>query len=212
MTAPQAESRSGRKRRQVVDAATEVFLERGYRDTSMDVVATAAGVSKQTVYAHFTDKATLFAEVVATTVAAAADPVHREVSRLADTGDLAADLTDLARRQLDRVLQPTLLRLRRLVIAEVPRFPELGRLFYEQGPGRTVGVLAASFTRLGERGLLSVGDADRAAAEFNWLLMSAPLNRVMLLGEAAVPTAAERERHAVDAVRTFLAAYGMPPR
>ena len=202
------ESRSERKHRQILDAATSAFLEGGYRGTSMDEVAATAGVSKQTVYKHFSDKASLFGEIVRSTVEVAANPVHEEVTRLADTGDLEADLVDLARRQLDAVLQAQLLRLRRLVIAEAGRFPELGRMFYDQGAGRTMRTLAASLARLSERGLLAVDDAERAAAELNWLLMAGPVNRAMLLGDDALPTRAELDRHAAAAVATFLAAYG----
>ena len=100
------------------------------------------------------------------------------------------------------------MQLRRLVIAESARFPELGHAFYQQGPGRTITALAATFERLAARGLLAVDDADLAASQFNWLVMSGPLNR----GDAARPrphdNQRELERHADDGVRTFLAAYG----
>ena len=102
-------------------------------------------------------------------------------------------------------------RLRRLVIAEAARFPELGRVFYEQGPGRTIAALAATFDRLAERGLLHVPDPLLAANQFNWLILSAPLNRAMLLGEDRAPDPAEIDRWAEDGVRAFLAAYGGPP-
>jgi len=209
-TSTVGESRSAQKHRQILEAATTAFLDRGYRGTSMDVVAAGAGVSKQTVYKHFSDKATLFGEIVRSTVAVVADPVHDEVAGLADSGDLEADLTDLARRQLAGVLQPTLLRLRRLVIAEADRFPELGRLFYEEGPGRTIATLATSFARLADRGLLAVDHPERAAAELNWLLMAGPVNRVMMLGDDGRPADAELDDHARAAVRTFLAAYRHP--
>src|SRR4249919_3573319 len=121
------ERRSDRKRRAIVEAATAAFLRGGYLGTSMDEIAALAGVSKQTVYKHFADKERLFTEVVISTVNEASDPVHAEVLELRDSGDLAADLRDLARRQLTLVLQPKLMQLRRLVIAESARFPELGR-------------------------------------------------------------------------------------
>ena len=54
------ESRSARKRRAIVEAATTLFLENGYRGTSMDQIAAVARVSKQTVYKHFSDKEALF--------------------------------------------------------------------------------------------------------------------------------------------------------
>jgi AcrR family transcriptional regulator len=198
---------STRKRKAIVEAATTTFLQKGYLGTSMDEIAALAGVSKQTVYKHFADKERLFSEVVTSTVDEASDPVRAEVLELRDTGDLAADLRDLARRQLTLVMQPKLMQLRRLVIAESSRFPELGRTFYEQGPGRTIAALAATFERLAARGLLAVDDPNLAAAQFNWLVMSAPLNQAMLLGRDHELSKSELERHADDGVRTFLAAY-----
>ncbi|MFI5041542.1 MAG: TetR/AcrR family transcriptional regulator [Acidimicrobiales bacterium] len=198
---------STRKRKAIVGAATTTFLDKGYLGTSMDEIAALAGVSKQTVYKHFSDKDGLFSEVVMSTVDEASDPVHAEVLELRDSGNLEADLRDLARRQLTLVLQPKLMQLRRLVIAESSRFPELGRTFYERGPGRTMAALADAFERLAARGLLTVDDATLAASQFNWLVMSAPINQAMLLGRDAT-SAREIERHADDGVRTFLAAYG----
>ena len=126
---------------------------------------------------------------------------------LRDSGDVEADLRDLARRQLARVMQPRLLQLRRLVIGEAGRFPELGRTFYELGPGRTVDALAAAFERLAERGVLELDDPQLAAAHFNWLIMSVPLNQAMLFGQDE-PPAADLDRYADAGVRVFLAAYG----
>jgi hypothetical protein len=99
-----------------------------------------------------------------------------------------------------------------MVIGEVARFPELARVLYECGPQRAIAALAESFTRLGERGLLSVGDPRRAASHFNWLVMAEPVNRVMLLGDEAIPTEAELCQHAEEGVRVFLAAYGVGGR
>ncbi|WP_053207123.1 TetR/AcrR family transcriptional regulator [Jiangella muralis] len=208
MSVPQDETRSARKHRAILDAATEVFLADGYAGTTIDRIAATAAVSKPTVYKHFADKQTLFAAIVARTVDEAAEPVHAEVAALRDTGDVAADLRDLARRQLSMVMRPRLLRLRRLVIGEAGRFPELGRLFAERGPARTMADLAAAFGGLTERGLLATPDAGLAAAHFNWLVMSVPLNNAMLTGDDTPPPAAQIERYADEGVRVFLAAYG----
>jgi AcrR family transcriptional regulator len=201
------ERQSVRKRRAIVEAATTAFLRDGYRGTSMDEVAAVAGVSKQTVYKHFASKEGLFSEIVATTVDEASNPVHEEVLELQETGDLEADLRGLARRQLGLVMQPRIVQLRRLVIAEAGRFPELGRMFYEQGPRRTITTLAATFERLADRHLLELDDPLVAATHFNWLVMSAPLNEAMLLGDEDPPDPTELERWADSGVRTFLAAY-----
>lgn len=202
-----AVTRADRKRLAILDAAATVFLRKGYVGTSMDEVAARAAVSKQTVYKHFADKQTLFTELVTATVSQASDPVHQEVLDLRDSGDLGADLRDLARRQLSKVIQPPVLALRRLVIGEAGRFPELGRTFHELGPARTIATLAATFEQLAARGLLRLNDPILAAEHFNWLVMSVPLNRAMLLGDDT-PDPAELDRYADAGVRVFLAAYG----
>jgi AcrR family transcriptional regulator len=201
------ETRSARKRRAILDAAAEVFLQKGYLGTSMDEVAALAAVSKQTVYKHFADKESLFAEIVTGTVDEAGDRVHASVLELADSGDVEADLRELARRQLALVMQPRVLQLRRLVIGEVGRFPALGRTFYERGPGRTLEALAAAFTRLAAAGALKLDDPALAAEHFNWLVMSIPLNQAMLLGDDEQP---DLDRYADEGVRVFLAAYQVP--
>jgi TetR/AcrR family transcriptional regulator, mexJK operon transcriptional repressor len=215
MTAPpvddalSAEPRSARKRRAILEAARTAFLRNGYLGTSMDEIAASAGVSKQTVYKHFADKERLFVEIVTSTVDEVSDPVYQEVGELDTSADVASDLRELARRLLERVMQPRLLQLRRLVIGEAGRFPELGRVFYERGPGRTIGALAATFARLAAHGKLRVADPEVAAEQFNWLVMSAPLNEAMLLGTDEPLESAAVERHVAEAVRTFLAASGV---
>lgn len=200
-------NRSARKRAAILEAATRAFLDHGYRGTSMDAIAQAAQVSKQTVYQHFVDKQRLFAEVIGRTVEEVADPVSAEIRRLGSGPQLAAELTELARRQLSAVLQPRVLALRRLVIAEAGRFPELGRAFFDQGPGRTVAALGAKFAELSEEGRLQLDDPSAAAAQFNWLVMAAPVNEAMLLGRTSFPTPA-LALIADRAVAAFLLAYG----
>ena len=206
------EPRSTRKRRAILEAATTLFLRSGYRGTSMDEIAARAGVSKQTVYKAFFDKESLFSEIVSRAVNEAADPVYADVMDLKGTGDIEADLRGFARQLLGRVMQPRILQLRRLVIGEAERFPGLGRTFYEQGPGRTIAALATVFERLARRGVLQMDDPLLAAAHFNWLVMSIPLNKAMFLGEDEPPSSAELDRYAAAGVRAFLAAYGRSHR
>jgi TetR/AcrR family transcriptional repressor of mexJK operon len=196
-----------RKRRAILDAAAVVFLREGYAGASVDEITALAGASKATVYRYFTDKQTLFAELVATTVKAISDPVQAEVLRLGDSGSLEADLRDLAGRLLRAITAPELLRLRRLIIGEASRFPALGQAFYEQGPARTIGALAAMLGRLANEGLLTVDDPLSAAGQLNWLIVAEPLNRAMLLGDDQPLKPPEATAHAEAAVRTFLAAY-----
>lgn len=205
---PESAHRSVRKRRAILDAATGVFLKSGYLGTNMDEIAARSGVSKQTVYKHFASKEALFIEIVTSMTGQAGDLVHDEMPGFDGQGDVAEYLRVYAYRQLTVVLTPRLMQLRRLVIGEVSRFPELAKVLYERGPMRAMAALAALFQRLADRGLLAIDDPSVAASSFNWLVMSGPLNQAMLLGDGAIPTQAELHRHADEGVRVFMAAYG----
>ena len=79
------------------------------------------------------------------------------------------------------------MQLRRLVIGEVSRFPDLAKVLYERGPQRALTRLTAVFERLAARGLLTIDDPSVAASQFNWVIMADPLNRAMLLGDRRSP-------------------------
>jgi TetR/AcrR family transcriptional repressor of mexJK operon len=203
--------RSARKRRAIMQAATTLFLRDGYRNTSMDQVAADAAVSKQTVYKQFADKEQLFRDIVlgVTGNSEAIITDMTSVLRATDVtspAELQAVLTDLARRYIDGVLQPHVLALRRLIIAEAERFPDLARTYFEQAPARAIEVVANVLRTYVERGLLAADDPRVAASYFAYLALAIPQDRAQFYpGER--PSAAERDQLASEAVRIFLAAY-----
>ncbi len=200
--------RTAKKRQAIKEAATTIFLRDGYLGANMDEIARLADVSKQTIYAQFQSKETLFLEIVSGLTNAGSDAVHGDLSDLAPGGDLQAYLEGYAYKQLEVVLTPRLMQLRRVVIGEVGRFPELGKALYESGPKRAMATMASMFKRLAARKLLRIEDPAVAASHFNWLVMSQPLNQAMLLGDSGIPGSAALRRHAANGVRAFLAAYG----
>lgn len=200
-------TRSAAKHDAILAAATQVFLDKGYLGASMDDVAALAAVGKQTVYKHFADKRQLFAEIVLATTDQVDTMVQLVAETLTDTDDVDRDLTEVARRFLVRLMDPPLLRLRRMIIASAAQFPELGRTWYERGFERVLATLAESFTRLTSRGLLQTQDPDRAAEHFVGALLWIPLNRAMFTGDEKPYTRAELHEHADASVQAFLAAY-----
>lgn len=203
-------TRSERKQAAIVAAAAEVFLATGYAGASMDEIASRSGVSKQTIYKHFTSKEALFTAVITQMMGEAASNVHQGLPEVRTGKQLEAYLIDYGVRLLSVALTPGLMQLRRLVIAEAERFPDLARRLYAGGAGRALEVMAAAFGPLVEKRLLAIDNTAVAAQQLNWLLMGDPVNRVMMLGNDAIPSQAEIKRHVAAAIATFLSAYLHP--
>lgn len=198
---------SARKREAILAAAREVFLQHGYAGAGMDDIATRAAVSKVTVYNHFADKERLFSEVVTQAINQAENQSHALIESLAASDDLERDLRRFARQHLTVVLQPHLVQMRRVIIGEADRFPELARTWYQAGPQRGAATLARIFEELTRRGLLRMPDPALAAEHLNWLILSIPLNRAMFHATDTPHSPRQLHRYADEAVRVFLAAY-----
>ena len=204
-------ARSERIRSAILAAAADQFLDRGFLGASMDDIASVASVSKQTVYAHFENKESLFLAMVRGLTGAASDSFQEQLGEPASGEPVDQFLLAFARLQLHIVMTPRLMRLRRLAIGEAGRFPELGRALHEKGPARSIDKLARAFSSYRMAGHLSMRDDEEAATFFNWLVMGGPVNAVMLLGDEEILDGHAIDRHSREAVRIFLAAYGAKP-
>jgi TetR/AcrR family transcriptional repressor of mexJK operon len=167
--------RSKAKRAAILDAARACFCEFGYADTSMDRVAAGAGVSKATIYAHFTGKDQLFSAVI-----------QRRCERseafqsLAGQGDARTVLTGVAQRLMGLLLSPEALAMYRLVVAESLRQPDLARAFYESGPAVGKAQIAGIMADLARKGELVLDDPWVAADQFIGVLRTDLFMRTLL--------------------------------
>lgn len=207
--AAEQSGRTEQKRRAILKEAETLFLERRFDGVSMEEVAARAEVSKQTIYKQFESKAALFVAVVQVMTNQGSDRVQAEMPDPETEAEVRGALMGHGERLLNIVLTPRLLQLRRLVISETDRFPELGKALYEGGPGRAIAGLAAALRRWADRGLLALDDPMIAATQFNWLVMGDPVNRAMFFGSVHF-SPKQQKRHLTQSVRIFLAAYGRP--
>ena len=200
-------TRSERKHRAILTAGQELFLGKGFDRTTMDEVAARAQVSKQTVYKHFADKEQLFTAIIAAEIAAAEEITRDDVAALGASVEIERDLRRFARQHIRDVVRPEIVTMRRIVIGEADRFPELARSWYEAGPARAHHLLAEQLAVLHDRKVLDVRDPMIAAQQLNWLIIASPLHEAMF-GVPIVHDDESMDRVADEAVRVFLAAYG----
>lgn len=197
--------RGEKRREQIAAIAERMFLERGFTDTTMQLIADRAGASKETLYRHFGNKDELFAEIV-----------RRRSARITDGRDGELDWDGPPREVLCRfglnllefVISADSLAFCRVMVAEAARAPELGRIFYAHGPGRVHDKLASYLRSSAQRGDLRCPDPEVAAKLFLGALV-ADHQLLGLLAPGPEPFEAERMRaHVEEAVELFLARYG----
>ena len=199
-------SETSPKRAAILAAGARLFMGVGYASVSMDAVAKEAGVSKATVYAHFSGKEALFGAIVGDRCAAIAGQAE-ELAAHASSTDTA--LREVGRLWMRFLLHPDSMAIHRTVIAECARFPDLARAFYDAGPGTGRAWLARRMQEEQRRGRLRA-DADplTAADHLMGLLRGELYLRTVLGGpaseEAAIGAAVDQ------AVDVFLRAYREP--
>lgn len=193
------------KRTALLEAAGRLFLEQGYAAVSMDAVARGAGISKATLYAHFTGKEALFGAVVERRCAEMAERL--EISTGHDR-PLDQALGTIGRHILDFLLQPPVLTMFRIAMAEGHRFPDLARAYYAAGPKAGLDRLAGWMEEEARRGRLRPGADPRQAAEHFISMLRGTLLIRGALGIGPAPEAAELDRVAGSAARLIHRAYG----
>lgn len=209
-TAPdarEAHGRSDEKARQILDGARRVFLSDGFDSASMNEIARAAGVSKGTLYVYFESKQALFAALIRDERRQQAE----QMTPLAEASpDVAATLRAFGVALMKRMTHPDVLAQVRTVIAVAPKFPEIGRAFYESGPLHGRDRLAAFLDRQMRAGRLRAADPLAAATQFLQMCQGDHYKELMFCVADSV-SADEIEAMASDAVATFMAAYRCEP-
>jgi TetR/AcrR family transcriptional regulator, mexJK operon transcriptional repressor len=193
----------GGKAEAILAAAERAFLASGFGAVTMDAIAREAGVSKATVYAHFTGKEELFGAIVARVSERRFGGFSVEAL---DPVDIAASLIAIAQRFLDLVLSPEGIALNRILLGEVTRFPVLGQVFWAAGPERHRAQIEAFLRRADEAGSLAIPDARLAAEQFAALARGEiHLRSLLRLEDSGDPAALGAA--AASAVTTFLRAF-----
>lgn len=199
--------RGEKRREEIAEVAQRVFIELGFTEATMQTIAVSAGASKETLYRHFGSKEELFAEIVRNRAARVFSGVGL-VGETLERSEPKEILTRVGRNMLQLLAGEDSLCLYRLVIAELPRAPELGRIFLDQGPTQIMRQLTAQIAKAAEAGQLVCPDPELAAKLFLGALSGKRHAYALISPETEVLTEDMIERHVEEAVAMFLARYG----
>jgi AcrR family transcriptional regulator len=192
------------KEREVLDVATDYFLEHGYQGASINAMARSSGISKESIYRYFSSKKQLFEAVIGRELLEYQSRLRRLSAE--KTMDLREALITIAETALNVVTTDRTLALRRLIFDEARRSPDVGQHYYQIGP-------EYAFTTFEEifRAHRTESDFDPAALSRHFLAMISW--NVMLERECGVRpvlTRAEMRTWVESVVHDFMKAFLRP--
>jgi TetR/AcrR family transcriptional repressor of mexJK operon len=190
------------KREAILDAAAELFYERGMAATTMEAVAERASVSKMTVYSHFPDKPALLEASFERNIS------EIRLPELADRADLAASIEALVgfgERLIGFLTRPEIVKGGRLMAASSADHPALAAAFFAAGPATMLARVANFLRSLDARGLLAVDDPELVGEQLlgAWLGMNQLKQN---LGIAGPPSPEEISGNVRRATQIFVTA------
>lgn len=156
-TRPRWERRKDARPQELLDAALELFVERGFAATRLEDVAARAGVSKGTLYLYFANKQELFKAVVRENIV----PVIGEAEQIVEQfqGPTPALYREIMRGWWMRLGESKLSGIAKLVMSESGNFPEIANFYYEEVIRRGQAMIERLLVRGIERGEFRALDA-----------------------------------------------------
>jgi AcrR family transcriptional regulator len=203
----QPNSRTQRTRERLRAAAHRLFLRQGYLATSVDAILAEAGISsKETLYRHYANKEALFVDVLSH-LTMEQPGFAEKLAALPPPQDLASlrqALTQLSHEIVSMMTQPGYLPLVRMVLAEEPRFPQLGSLFFATVTQRGIAIIMGLLLAARERQLIA--NIDLAAVTHTLLggLVTSVLLSHVLAKEETQPSAYSRADGVVEVIMRAL--------
>jgi AcrR family transcriptional regulator len=192
-------------RDRILSAAMEAFMEHGFAHATTLDIATRARVSKRELYALVGNKEQMLAACVAARGSRMRLP--EGFPPPTDRASLKAALRQYAATLLRELLDPDVLAVFRLGIAEAKRSPAIAHSIDKLGRQPSRAALMGLLSQARASRLLAGEDLEEMASRFRALL-AGDIMVWILLGIEKVPSAKELDRRADDVATFFVATYG----
>ncbi len=192
-----------RKQKQILEAAARLFLSKGFAKTSIREIVDETGVSRETVYTNFENKAGLFAAVIDDMLGT----IHQPISELdIENLGLREGLLSAARQSMSLLLRDESVSMARLAFSESEDHPDVGQLYFEHAPMEGFKRLAGFLKKHQERANFPAGDAQQAA-EYFWGMLLYKIKMERYCGTRPLPSQAEIESICERVVDDYLYFY-----
>jgi len=197
--------RTDSRREEILDVATQVFLEMGFEAATMSEVAARLGGSKTTLYGYFPSKEQLFLAVIQHKMGGRIDPVLDALPQKLEQEPRAV-LIELGQRLNEMITRPDAAALSQIVFSQMGH-PELAQQFWDIGPRRLYEAVETYLAALAAAGRIKA-PRPKIATQHLLSLYHAEIGPPFHPGSRRPPSRREILSAVCRAVDVFLAAYG----
>ncbi len=199
--------RAQQTRERLRTAAHRLFIQQGYQVTSIDAILAEAGISsKETFYRYYPGKEALFIDVLGHLTMEQPD-FSEKLAALPSPNDLPSlrqALLQLSSEILSMMCQPGYLPLVRMIIAEAPRFPQLGTLFFSTVTQRGLAIITSLLQTAREQQVIADIDFDAVSRMLLGGLLSYAISGLISEEEQAQPPPLERAEVLIEVIMRAL--------
>jgi AcrR family transcriptional regulator len=193
------EKLSAQRREQIVNAAMEIFSQKGYEAATIPEIAEKAGVAAGTIYLYYPSKRELFVAVIKDYICTA--PLLNLIFKI-PKGDIGEILKSIVKDRLDLVKSPAMARMP-LLMGDVQRDPELKALWIKDFLHPFLAQIAPGYGMMAMMGKFRRYDPDVAARLMGGLIIGFLLLKV-IEGDASPLTKKDEDKVIEDIVNFML--------
>ena len=204
---PEQNIRVQQTRERLRTAAHRLFIQQGYQATSIDAILAEAEISsKETFYRYYPGKEALFIDVLSHLTMEQPD-FSEKLAALPSPHDLPSlrqALLQLSSEILSMMCQPGYLPLVRMIIAEAPRFPQLGTLFFSTVTQRGLAIITSLLQAAREQQVIADIDFDAVSRMLLGGLLSYAISGLIFAEEQVQPPPLERAEALIEVIMRAL--------
>lgn len=188
-----------KRKEEILDAAANAFYTNGYSATSLDEITKEVGCSKRTIYNEFASKDGIFKELIITNTNQVISVLENEKF---ESSDLKENLVHFGFTLMNTYMQPKMVGVFKVILNESTRFPELGKIFFENGPKKGTEVLKRILKNAAS--LKQTKEFDEDNADYFIGMLRSNIHLRVLLGLKETPKEEELKKYVEGAVDIFL--------
>ncbi|AXX92577.1 TetR family transcriptional regulator [Malaciobacter molluscorum LMG 25693] len=194
-----SEQKKEKRKVEILDAAANAFYTNGYSATCLDEITKEVGCSKRTIYNEFASKEGIFKELIITNTNQVIKVLEKEKF---ESSDLKENLIHFGFTLMNTYMQPKMIGIFKVILNEAIRFPELGKIFFENGPKKGTKILKKILNT--SHYFKETKDFDDEIVDYFIGMLRSNIHLKVLLGLKKTPTEKELKKYVEGAVEIFL--------